>query len=115
MSNKRKTELKKEDAGNKNVESKPHYPARFAPPRNVSMFPDKGPMVDPPTPTSQFLNQEPARSPATPNHNYLEPKTIAEACIRASQEIDPNLRVAGGKDVAAMFIRLGELIAKVTK
>lgn len=106
---KKKQEVKKA----KPPEEKPA--PKVIPPRNVSMFPEADALVDPPTPKSQFLPQEGPKVAGDPIHHYLEPKTIAEACIRASQEIDPNLRVAGGKDVAAMFIRLGELIAKVTK
>ena len=105
---------KKQDA--KKAQPPEEKPApKVIPPRNTSMFPDAGPLTDPPTPKSQFLPQKGPKTAAAPVYQYLEPTTIAEACIRASQEIDPNLRVAGGRDVAAMFIRLGELIAQVTK
>lgn len=62
---------------------------------------------------SQFAPIEAPPAPGSPEHSYLDPKTISEACLRLSQEIDPNVRIAGSKEVAAMFFRLSELIKAI--
>ncbi len=100
-----KTPKQKEEAA---APAKPEPVTMF----NSAHMPQKPPVEPSPTPSQFAAMPKPLEAPE-PMASYIKPTNVAEACIRLSQEIDPNIRAASSKELAAMFHRLGELFAQV--